>query len=430
MPFVNQHPGESMQRAFLFVLAILAIVANGWSAETTVSVEFSKAKSSSTKVAEIPWDFENLSAAPKFEWIEQAGGVRSLRYVGEEFRGKPTHVFAYYASPATLGNAGAGETFPGIVLVHGGGGTAFSKWAEIWAKRGYAAIAMDLAGCGAGRERLADGGPDQSDATKFGAIDGPVKDQWTYHAVANVILAHSLLLGFEEVDSNRTALTGISWGGYLTCIVAGVDQRFKVAMPVYGCGFLRDNSAWVAPQFDKMTPEQVEKWHRLWDPSQYIGSATMPIMFLNGTNDFAYPMDSYARTCALVRSEKNYSIQLRMPHGHIFDFPEFFLFIDQYIKDSTPLPVVSRPTVNDGKLSADVKSETKLVTARLHYTTGPHPENPTREWVSRPLMIKANTLVGDAPPGDATVWYVDVTDERKAVVSSEVIVVDNETDPE
>jgi hypothetical protein len=34
----------------------------------------------------------------------------------------------------------------------------------------------------------------------------------------------------------------------------------------------------------------------------------MPVMFLNGTNDFAYPMDSYAKTCALVQGEKNYSI--------------------------------------------------------------------------------------------------------------------------
>ena len=63
---------------------------------------------------------------------------------------------------------------------------------------------------------------------------------------------------------------------------------------------------------------------------------------LNGTNDFAYPMDSYAKTCALVRSEKNYSIQLNMKHGHLFEFPEFFLFADQYIRGGKPMPVVAR----------------------------------------------------------------------------------------
>ena len=201
-------------------------------------------------------------------WVNNTGPVRSLLYQGEPYQGKPTQVFAYYASPVTVRAEVTEKRFPGIVLVHGGGGKAFSKWAEIWARRGYAAIAMDLAGCGEGGQRLAKGGPDQSDQTKFRSIDGPIKDQWSYHAVSDVLLAHSLLLSFDEVDQERTAVTGISWGGYLTCIVAGLDQRFKVAMPVYGCGFLHENSAWVPSQFEHMQPAQVAKWVSLWDPSQ------------------------------------------------------------------------------------------------------------------------------------------------------------------
>jgi hypothetical protein len=240
--------------------------------------------------------------------------------------------------------------------------------------------------------------------------------------VANVIRGHSLLLSFDDVDNDRTAITGISWGGYLTCIVAGLDQRFQVAMPVYGCGFLRDNSAWVPSEFSKMKPEQIEKWHTLWDPSMYIGSATMPVIFLNGTNDFAYPIDSHAKTCALVTGEKNYSIQLNMRHGHIFNFPEFVLFIDQYIKGSTPMPVVSRPHVKDGQLMATVKTSTKLLSARMHYTTEPHLDSKGRKWITQSLTIDNNQLYGKAPPADATAWYVDVTDQRKAVVSSEVMI--------
>ena len=136
---------------------------------------------------------------------------------------------------------------------------------------------------------------------KFGLIDQLAQDQWTYHAVADAILAHSLLRSFKEVDARRTAVTGISWGGYLTCIVAGLDNRFKAAVPVYGCGFLHENSVWL-PQFEKMTPEQRDKWVRLWDPSMYIGSAAMPVLFINGTNDFAYPLDSYAKTYGLVKA--------------------------------------------------------------------------------------------------------------------------------
>ena len=204
--------------------------------------------------ATTPWDLAALSAAPPFNWADKTSEVRSLYYKSVPFHGKPTRVFAYYATPGTLaGDTSKDKELPGIVLVHGGGGQAFKEWAELWAKRGYAAIAMDLAGCGPDKNRLEDGGPDQSDKTKFGAIDLPVTEQWTYHAVANVILAHSLIRSFEEVDADRTALTGISWGGYLTCIVAGLDNRFQAAVPVYGCGFLHENSVWLDRLNNKMT---------------------------------------------------------------------------------------------------------------------------------------------------------------------------------
>ena len=368
-----------------------------------------------------PWDVAALKKAPQHKWVRQEGDVHALLYSGEKYRGKPTRVFAYYASPKTLGQAVDGK-MPGIVLVHGGGGTAFAHWAQLWAKRGYAAIAMDLAGRGEGRQRLPDGGPDQSHAEKFSTIDEPLENQWSYHAVANVMRGHSLLRSFAGVDTNRIALTGISWGGYLTCIVAGVDDRFAMAMPVYGCGFLRENSTWKVGEFGKMTAAQSDKWHRLWDPSRYIGAAKMPVMFLNGTNDFAYPMDSYAKTCALVQGEKNYSIQLKMKHGHIFDFSEFFLFADQYIRGGTPMPVVARPEVDGGRVQTTVKSETKLIEAKLHYTTAPHEQNRGRAWQTVDLNVKGNSVQGAAPPKEATVWYVAVRDERKAIASSEPIV--------
>jgi dienelactone hydrolase len=368
-----------------------------------------------------PWDIAALKKAPQYKWVRQEGAVHALLYSGEKYRGKTTRVFAYHASPKTLGQAVDGK-MPGIVLVHGGGGTAFANWAQLWAKRGYAAIAMDLAGRGEGRQRLPYGGPDQSHAEKFSSIDEPLENQWSYHAVANVMRGHSLLRSFAGVDTNRIALTGISWGGYLTCIVAGVDDRFAMAMPVYGCGFLRENSTWKVGEFGKMTAVQSDKWHRLWDPSRYIGSAKMPVMFLNGTNDFAYPMDSYSKTCALVQGEKNYSIQLKMKHGHIFDFPEFFLFADQYIREGTPMPVVARPVVEGGRVQATVKSETKLIEAKLHYTTAPHEQNRGRAWQTFDLNVKGNSVQGAAPPKETTVWYVAVRDERKAIASSEPIV--------
>ena len=369
-----------------------------------------------------PWDLAGLSEAPGHEWVDQNSAVWSLYYEGEPFKNKPTRVFAYYASPATLDAKSAGEeTSPAVVLVHGGGGTAFKEWAELWAKRGYAAIAMDLAGCGPERNRLEDGGPGQGDDYKFGAIDESPQDQWTYHAVANVILAHSLIRSFDQADADRTAVTGISWGGYLTCIVAGLDNRFKAAVPVYGCGFLHENSCWLG-RFEKMTPEQKDKWVRLWDPSMYVGSAAMPVFFVNGTNDFAYPLDSYAKTYGLVKVKRNFRITVNMPHGHEQGWApkEIGLFIDQYLKAGIPLATVSRPQLADGKVRVEFKSKVPPASAKIHYTTGTSPINKL-QWESIPATFERRQIVSPGPPDEATIWFLTLTDSRGAIVSSEVV---------
>jgi len=379
-------------------------------------------RSTKSLVSTTPWDLIALSQSPEYEWSGRQSPVWSLYYEGEPYKNHSTRVFAYYASPATLEAKSVGEkAYPAVVLVHGGGGTAFREWAELWAKRGYAAIAMDLAGCGPERKRLADGGPGQSDKEKFGAIDEPARDQWTYHAVANVILAHSLIRGFKDVDASRTAVTGISWGGYLTCIVAGLDNRFKAAVPVYGCGFLHENSVWLN-QFAKMTPQQKDRWIQLWDPSMYVGSAAMPVFFVNGTNDFAYPLDSYSRTYGLVKDKRNFRITVNMPHSHQHGWApkEIGLFIDQYLRGGIPLATVMMPQLTNGKVRAKVKSKTALASANLRYTTGTIPINKL-DWESVPARIESKFVVSPVPPDEATIWFLTVTDNRQATVSSELV---------
>ena len=52
-----------------------------------------------------PWNLSELHKAPAMRWVSQTGAVHSVLYAGEKFKGANTEVFAFYASPATLGEA-------------------------------------------------------------------------------------------------------------------------------------------------------------------------------------------------------------------------------------------------------------------------------------------------------------------------------------
>ncbi|MGH9629704.1 MAG: alpha/beta hydrolase family protein [Bryobacteraceae bacterium] len=376
-------------------------------------------------LAKPPWDIRALSQPPKvYEAKTEEAGVRALYFESVPWKGKPTRVFAYYGAPA-------GKNLPAMVLIHGGGGTAFAEWVRMWNKRGYAAIAMDTVGTVPDKAGLLkpwapprkrhefSGPPGWGD---FESIDEPATDQWTHHAVAAAILAHSLIRSFPEVDPDRIGVTGISWGGYLTAIVSGIDPRFRFAAPVYGCGFLGEDSAWLK-DFAKLGPERAKKWLSLWDPSVYLPSAKMPMLWVTGTNDFAYPLTSLQKSYRLPGGERTLCIRVRMKHNHPDGASpeEIAAFADAIFREGVPLPQI----VKSAPGSVEYKSEVRVVKAELNYTKD-EGRWQDRKWVSVPAhldtKIGRDTKAGRAEarvPSGATASYINLFDERGLVVSSE-----------
>ncbi|MCA9085147.1 MAG: prolyl oligopeptidase family serine peptidase [Planctomycetaceae bacterium] len=403
------------------------------------------------------WNIDDLRQTPQMKWLDQSGKVQSLLYSGEPYNGHSTEVFAFYASPATLSDrdpsAGSDEKFPAVVLIHGGGGTAFAEWAWLWAQRGYAAIAMDLSGhrppapvydptTGApvlnqaakreGRIRLDPGGPDQGHDEKFRSISGDRSSQWPYHAVANVVKAHSLIRSFSDVDADRTAVTGISWGGYTTCLVASVDDRFKAAVPVYGCGFLFEGESVQKPAIDQLGEYRAE-WIATYDPSSHLSRCRVPILFVNGTNDVHYPLDSYQKSFNLVTGARQMRIEVNMRHGHPPGWApkEIGLFIDSYCRRETsstdeadgsigqPLPVPDAPRQDGDHIVVNVQTAVPLKSAALHYTTDSGRRS-DRKWTTVPAEISQSVVRAMMPPDNANTWFVSVTDQRDAMVTTSV----------
>jgi cephalosporin-C deacetylase-like acetyl esterase len=370
------------------------------------------------------WDISALQQTPQIYETDEvtADGVRAVFFQGLPWQGKPTRVFAWIGTPEHKPN----QKLPAIVLVHGGGGTAFAEWVRLWTKRGYAAIAMDT--CGSipkgsyGKwQRHEHGGP--AGWGGFDQIDQPIGDQWTFHAVADVILAHSLLRSLPEVDPDKIGITGISWGGYLTCITAGVDSRFKFAVPVYGCGFLGDNSAWLKT-FENMPPEKSAKWLRFWDPSSHLPNSKMPMLWVTGTNDFAYPMDSLQKSYRLPTGPKELAVRIRMPHGHggAGENPEeIHIFADRIVNKGKPLATFSDQGTTDSTAWAKFTSQNPVQNAQLNFTkdTGQWQK---RLWQKTEASIDSNTNTIKATlPVDTKVYYFNLIDKAGIIASSEHI---------
>ncbi|MFN0055039.1 MAG: alpha/beta hydrolase family protein [Planctomycetales bacterium] len=350
----------------------------------------------------------------------EADGVRALFYEGEPYQGKSTRVFAWYGAPRVE----PGTRVPAMVLIHGGGGSAFYRWVRVWTARGYAALAMDLCGCVpvgtyGNWQRHEQGGPPGWDAS-FDQLEAPLADHWPYQAVTAIMRGHSLLRSFPEVDPDRIGMTGISWGGYLTCLTAGVDDRFQFAVPVYGCGYLGDNSAWL-PRFKTMGTEQAARWLALWDPSQFLPRAKLPILWVNGTNDFAYPMDSWKRSYLLPKGKRTLCLRVRMPHAHgpAGENPEeIHAFANAFFKQGAPLPIVTKQGGDRTSAWVTYESQSPLTKAELNFTrdTGKWQE---RKWESVPAEIDAkNQRVTAAIPERATVYYINLFQGDLLAVSS------------
>ncbi|MCL4180705.1 MAG: acetylxylan esterase [Verrucomicrobia bacterium] len=366
-----------------------------------------------------PWDLTALDPAPRWTALERPKleGVKALTFEGLPFRGKPTRVFAWLGLPAVA----PGEKVPAMVLVHGGGGTAFEEWVRLWVGRGYAAIAMDT--CGQipvghyGRWFRDDqGGPPGWGG--FAEVDQPREDQWTYHAVADVILAHSLIRSLPEVDPERTGVTGISWGGYLTCIVAGIDRRFKLAVPVYGCGYYRETV--FENNLNQLEPPAATRWLETWDPSVYLPHAAMPILWVNGSNDFAYPLGAMQRSYRLPTGSRTLCIRLRMPHAHggAGENPEEIrVFVDSHLKNGIALAQITGSGRDDRRAWATYTSPVSMTKAELNVTRdlGRWQD---RLWEALPADCADGRITADLPEG-TRVYYFNLFDDRGCVVSTE-----------
>lgn len=396
------------------VFAVILLIFTSLSAKPQSSIE-----------EPLIWDLGLLMKTPQVRWVDQQSTVHALLYSGLVYKGNPTEVFAYYSNPDILNGEVSGKKFPAVVLVHGGGGKAFREWVHKWVAEGYAAIAMDLSGMDGNGDKLVHAGPDQADIYKFEEIDnGPIENVWNYHAVANVILAHSWLRSCPEVDTLNTFITGISWGGYLTCIAAALDDRFKAAAPVYGCAYFEDMETF-GQNLNRLSVSGKAAWIRYFDPSAYLSSATIPFLFINGNKDRHFNIVPYHKTYHLIPEEKRFIlITPGMKHGHYEGWMphEIRYFFDHFAYGNGQLPRLDDTEICGNRISVHYKSPVPLYVAEFYYSDDTVSSNEHREWkVLHPVYDSRNGRIHCEIPAGFTYGFFYVKDHRNITGSSAFI---------
>jgi len=367
---------------------------------------------------EHPQVFEN-------ETIEYKG-IKGIFIKGVPYKGKETRVFAWVGIPQIPGE----KKVPALVLVHGADACADLDWVSYVNSKGYAAISMDLYGNIPVKENdkykmvknpIADSWPRGTGG--FAQMNDSDSNNWNFHAVAGTILAHSIIRSMPGVDKERIGIVGVSFGGYVSCITAAIDERFKFCVPVFGCGFFDDETKWTR-KITKVMGEKGVQWLKRWDASLYLPNLKIPSLWLTGLNDPYYSLQSFQKSLSLLPyGNLTLSYKIDLGHGLLvaYQCPEIYAFADSFFKNQPPLPVILDTGKNSDKAWVKFKSFQPLHKAFIQFTkdTGLWKE---RVWKARSASIDSvNGEVSALIPEGTAVYFFALIDQSGNVSTSPYI---------
>jgi len=194
-------------------------------------------------------------------------------------------VRAWLVLPAT---AAADRQAPLLLWVHGGPMSSWNSWSWRWnpwlmAARGYAVLLPDPAlSTGYGLEFIA-----------------RAHREWGARPYADIMAVTDAALARPDIDADRVAMMGGSYGGYMANWMAGHTDRFKAIVSHAGLWTLEamfgttDHPMYWRRQFgDPLTsPEMYEEN----SPHRHIAQVRTPMLVIHGDKDYRVPVGEALR---------------------------------------------------------------------------------------------------------------------------------------
>lgn len=173
---------------------------------------------------------------------------------------------------------------PLVLMVHGGPMASWNTWqwrwqSQVFADRGYAVLLPDPAlSTGYGMHMLRRAWP-----------------EWAEVPYRDLIALTDVALRRSDLDANRTAVAGGSFGGYMTNWIIGHTDRFRCAVSHAGLwemtSFRGTTDDIILQGFDRFwgDPTESPEVYRRASPSTYVNRITTPTLVVHGAHDYRVP---------------------------------------------------------------------------------------------------------------------------------------------
>jgi dipeptidyl aminopeptidase/acylaminoacyl peptidase len=186
---------------------------------------------------------------------------------------------------------------PLVVWVHGGPLSSWNAWSWRWnphllAAKGYAVLL-----------------PDPAISTGYGhAFIQRGWGRWGAEPYTDVIAAVDAALERPELDGDRTALMGGSFGGYMANWVAGSTDRFRAIVTHASLWELRGfhGTTDYGPDWEREfgDPYADPSRYEEWSPHRLLSKIRTPMLVIHGERDLRVPISEALRLWTDLRRHK------------------------------------------------------------------------------------------------------------------------------
>jgi len=395
-----------------------------WGLLITILPLITSAQASPPEVLKQIWDIPTNEVKAETVKSYHRGEIKveEVYYFSRPYKRNPVKIFGYFCYPVDRSGK-----LPAILLSHGGGGTASLPRAVNWAKRGYAVFTIDLPGKGENRSGSRSTGPDMNVSILLRTQPDP-SSNYLIHAVAAARNAITYLTKRKEVDPDRIGMIGLSWGGVITLLTNGQDDRLKAAVNVFGAGYIPEGCTW-EDWFASMSASDRELWDNYLDPKNFLSTQHAPILFITGTNDHCYYLPTFQKSYEEIKVEKRAWLIPNLRHRFLASAIEPALaWLDQKLKkpgkDVFPTiaaldPFQKGPNKIIIPIEAEVHSSVKSL--HLYYTLGGPQQWTQKKWIELSPYREDNIYYFAIPAAllkPEILYYASVTDDHGGASST------------